>query len=150
MSELNNHKKSISAGIIVWDGKKFIIGHATGGKHWDIPKGKIDPGEVAIAAAIRELREETGLTVSYKNLVHLGLFQYKKDKDLSLYLWTVNALPKIKDLKCYSTFVNKQGVTLPEFNKFAHISFDQVSKKTVAAMTKVLLDVEKILKIHKR
>lgn len=149
MLELGNHKKSISAGVIVWDGKKFIIGHATGGKHWDIPKGKIDPGEVAIAAAIRELYEETGLTVGYKNLTHLGIFPYKKDKDLSLYLWKVKSLPKIKDLKCHSTFVNKQGITLPEFNKFAHVSFDRLSTKTVAAMTVVLLNVEKILKIHK-
>ncbi|RVW05412.1 NUDIX hydrolase [Rhodococcus xishaensis] len=29
---------------------------------WSFPKGKIDPGETAIAAAVREIREETGIT----------------------------------------------------------------------------------------
>lgn len=29
--------------------------------HWDLPKGKIDPGESPAEAALREVREETGL-----------------------------------------------------------------------------------------
>lgn len=29
---------------------------------WDLPKGKIDPGETPLEAALREVREETGLT----------------------------------------------------------------------------------------
>ena len=29
--------------------------------HWDLPKGKIDPGETPEQAAIREVQEETGL-----------------------------------------------------------------------------------------
>jgi 8-oxo-dGTP pyrophosphatase MutT (NUDIX family) len=31
-------------------------------KNWDFPKGLIDPGEDPLAAAKREVREETGLT----------------------------------------------------------------------------------------
>lgn len=150
MSKSLSHGKPLSAGVIVWDGKKIILGHATGGKHWDIPKGKIEPNEVAIAAAVRELEEETGLKVDYRELKHLGVFEYKKDKDLSLYLWQVNKLPPIKDLSCKSTFSNSKGHTLPEFNKFAHVTFKQVAKKTVPAMTKVLMNVETILKLIKR
>lgn len=150
MSKSFEKVKSLSAGVIVYDGKKFIIGHATGGKHWDIPKGKIEPNEVSISAAVRELEEETGLNANYKDFIHLGIFPYKRDKDLSLYLWRVNKLPKVKDLKCKATFTNKQGKELPEFNKFAHVSFANVSKKTVESMTRVLMDVERILKIIKR
>jgi 8-oxo-dGTP pyrophosphatase MutT (NUDIX family) len=31
-------------------------------KNWDFPKGMIEPGEAALAAARREVQEETGLT----------------------------------------------------------------------------------------
>jgi ADP-ribose pyrophosphatase len=36
--------------------------HAAGGLLWELPAGRIDPGESALAGAKRELREETGIT----------------------------------------------------------------------------------------
>ncbi|MGC2324485.1 MAG: NUDIX hydrolase [Terriglobales bacterium] len=36
--------------------------HAVGGPLWELPAGRIDPGESALAGAKRELREETGIT----------------------------------------------------------------------------------------
>jgi len=35
--------------------------HAAGGFIWELPAGKLDPGETPLACAARELREETGL-----------------------------------------------------------------------------------------
>ena len=32
------------------------------GRHWDFAKGHVDPGEGDLEAAVRELREETGIT----------------------------------------------------------------------------------------
>jgi len=32
------------------------------GRHWDFPKGHVERGEDDLAAAVRELQEETGLT----------------------------------------------------------------------------------------
>lgn len=39
-----------------------------GGRGWDIPGGHLDPGETPQAAAVRELREETGFRVSEREL----------------------------------------------------------------------------------
>lgn len=54
-----------SAGFILYcvkDGvRKFLLLQYIG-KYWDLPKGKIEKGETKEEAALRELKEETGLT----------------------------------------------------------------------------------------
>lgn len=41
--------------------------------HWDLPSGKADKGESVTAAAARELKEETGLTVDHASLKVAGI-----------------------------------------------------------------------------
>jgi len=55
-----------SAGMIVFrpdkggrDQYSFLL--LDYGQHWDFPKGHVDAGESDLAAAVRELREETGI-----------------------------------------------------------------------------------------
>ena len=55
-----------SAGLILFrreDGETLflLIKNAEHG-HWDFPKGHIDPGEDEMSAALRETREECGIT----------------------------------------------------------------------------------------
>ncbi|MHA6764379.1 NUDIX hydrolase [Streptacidiphilus sp. PAMC 29251] len=42
---------------------------------WEIPGGHLDPGESPLAAAVRELAEESGLSVDPKDLTLLGGLQ---------------------------------------------------------------------------
>lgn len=41
---------------------EFLLVHRPGRKDWSLPKGKIDPGEHVITAAVRECDEESGFT----------------------------------------------------------------------------------------
>jgi len=51
-----------SAGFIVINNNKFLL--LFSGKRVDVPKGNIKEGENSLQAAIRELYEETGLTLN--------------------------------------------------------------------------------------
>jgi 8-oxo-dGTP pyrophosphatase MutT (NUDIX family) len=50
-----------AGGVVVRDGDVLLIATA-GGKRWQLPKGRIEAGESAAEAAVREVREETGVT----------------------------------------------------------------------------------------
>ena len=59
--------KELSAGIIIYrrtkEGPKFLLLYH-GGRYWNFPKGKIDDSsgkETTFKAAVREVKEETGL-----------------------------------------------------------------------------------------
>jgi putative (di)nucleoside polyphosphate hydrolase len=51
----------MSCGVLVTDGVRVLLGHASRSPRWDIPKGLANPGEPLVTAALRELFEETGL-----------------------------------------------------------------------------------------
>ncbi len=53
-----------SAGVVVFrPGTKVLLVHRPKYDDWSFPKGKLDPGEHATTAAVREVEEETGLRV---------------------------------------------------------------------------------------
>jgi 8-oxo-(d)GTP phosphatase len=57
-----------AAGVVVWrpapDGPEVAVVHRPKYGDWTIPKGKIDPGEHVLLAAVREAAEETGQQVT--------------------------------------------------------------------------------------
>jgi ADP-ribose pyrophosphatase YjhB (NUDIX family) len=60
-------------GAIVADGQGRLLmikrGHEPGAGLWSIPGGRIEPGETDAEALVREMIEETGLTVEVGRLI---------------------------------------------------------------------------------
>jgi ADP-ribose pyrophosphatase YjhB (NUDIX family) len=53
-------------GAIIVDGARMLLvkrGHEPARGRWSVPGGRVEPGETDEQAVIREVREETGLTV---------------------------------------------------------------------------------------
>jgi 8-oxo-dGTP pyrophosphatase MutT (NUDIX family) len=133
--------KSTSCGVIVTDGERLLLGHATRSPRWDIPKGIVEPGESLAAAARRELLEETGLGVPEAALQPLGTFPYLRDKDLTLFVWRPPQLPDPATLACASQFAWK-GSMLPEFDRFGLFTRDEALArvgKSLAALLAAIL-----------
>jgi len=54
----------LAAGVVVFrPGREVLVVHRPKYDDWSFPKGKLDPGEHPVAAAVREVAEETGLHV---------------------------------------------------------------------------------------
>ncbi|MBL8907062.1 MAG: NUDIX hydrolase [Rhizobiales bacterium] len=77
--------------LIVQRGKPPLAGI------WSLPGGAVEPGETAMAAAARELAEETGVTAALERLVDLvDIIRYGADGSLAFHyavacytgLWT--------------------------------------------------------------
>lgn len=127
-----------SCGVVVGDGERVLLGHATRSPRWDIPKGLAEAGESHLGAAARELREETGLAVPPDALIALGTHDYLPGKDLALFAWSPRPLPDPAGLRCASVFALPGGGTLPEFDRFGLFGWDEAPALVGKNLARVL------------
>jgi 8-oxo-dGTP pyrophosphatase MutT (NUDIX family) len=132
--------KHTTSGVVVTDGSRVLLGHATRSPRWDIPKGLAEPGESYAAAAVRELAEETGLVVSEAELRPLGVHRYLRDKDLALFVWMPSEMPSPDALVCRSTFELPSGAVAPEFDRFGLFDWHAALGKVGSNLARVLVD----------
>jgi 8-oxo-dGTP diphosphatase len=66
LTQPDSERPPIAAAIIVQDGRVLLVQRRVkeGSLSWQFPAGEVEPGEPAGAAAVRETKEETGLTVA--------------------------------------------------------------------------------------
>lgn len=109
----------LAAGGVVRDREKKILFIFRNGL-WDLPKGKVDDGEKADEAAIREVKEETGLkNVAIQQLIKPTFHIYYRNASYNLKTtyWYEMEAPAMQELKPQAeegiekiVWVNKRNV----------------------------------------
>jgi 8-oxo-dGTP pyrophosphatase MutT (NUDIX family) len=81
-----------AGGVVCRDGLIAVV-HRPHRQDWSLPKGKLEPGEDDAAAAVREVREETGCDAVIER--DLGTVSYNvsdgRPKSVRYYLMTAGA-----------------------------------------------------------
>jgi 8-oxo-dGTP diphosphatase len=89
-----------AAGAVVWREEvpfelEILLVHRPQYDDWSFPKGKVEENETSIAAAFREVQEETGVTSIFGQ--YLGSSSYKiEDGKKKVKYWMAQALPSPK------------------------------------------------------
>ena len=138
----------VTCGVLVTDGTRILLGHATRSPRWDIPKGVADTGESFSDAALRELHEETGLVPAAGDLIGLGRHPYLRGKDIFLLAWTPDVLPDPATLRCTSTFETADGRTLPEFDRFALFPLGEALRRIGSNLARVLSSLDAVASLR--
>jgi len=130
--------KTTSHGTLLIDADaELLLCHATGGRHWDIPKGMAEPGETSVQTALREAREECGVDVDPDALCDLGRFTYRPDKDLWLHAALVERIDTAQCV-CSTFFTDRWGRLRPEMDGFRWVPFAEVSELCARNMALLL------------
>ncbi len=67
------------------DQELYLIVSSSDGFHWVLPKGHLEPGESPEAAALRELKEEAGVTGEIVDRLPLQCFEKPKEEVIVQY-----------------------------------------------------------------
>lgn len=122
----------LSCGLLVTSPSGWLLAHATRTPRWDLPKGKLEPGETPLEAALRETQEETGLDFSdhVGNIQDLGRHAYLPRKDLHLFRLDLPHALDLGGCGC-TTYVQRgeEGERYPETDAYAWVPPEQVFTK---------------------
>lgn len=131
--------------------KRFLLVHPTNSpfwekknvpsKIWGLPKGINEGHETYLETAVRELEEETGIKANSENMIDIGLFDYKSDKQLYVFIYPMS--DEVKNLHCDSTFTDTDGIDKPEIDKYRYATASEVG---IYMNTKMYRSVSPIIK----
>ena len=123
-----------AAGGLVENEKGEILFMFRRGK-WDLPKGKLDPGETLEECALREVEEETGVgQLNLKKFLLTTLHEYEElgkviEKKTHWYSMLANS---------YQELVPQTEEDITELRWFSSVDFAIVQRNTYPAIVEVL------------
>lgn len=88
-------------GIVQYGTHSLIVQRAaadSGGGTWECPGGKIDFGELPEDSLIREIREETGLTVTVDRIAYASSLMTHTDRQVILLVYFCTATTRTVEL----------------------------------------------------
>jgi 8-oxo-dGTP pyrophosphatase MutT (NUDIX family) len=84
-----------AAGGVVWrrsgEGIEIVLVHRPRYDDWSLPKGKLDKGESFEDAAVREVEEETGLSVELGRFIAETTYEDHKGREKLVRYWAMRA-----------------------------------------------------------
>jgi 8-oxo-dGTP pyrophosphatase MutT (NUDIX family) len=144
--------RTVSCGIVLLDPNgRVLLAHATETTHWDIPKGQGEEGESPDATALREMVEETGIALEPTRLKDLGLFVYRRDKDLHLFAARANAGElDLSRCTCTSLFPRRSdGTLIPEMDDYRWTSVDEIPHYASRSLTRLFETTLSLAELHR-
>jgi 8-oxo-dGTP diphosphatase len=78
-----------AGGVVRRDGRIAVV-HRPRYDDWSLPKGKLDPGETWEEAALREVREETGLECSLGEELSSTRYRDRKGRSKLVRYWLMD------------------------------------------------------------
>ncbi len=142
---LKLNKMKISAGvIIVLGGDKLFICHPTSAKwygSYSFPKGGVEEGETEIDAAIRELLEETSVSINRNQLSSKPLIVDYGDKNgviyKKVYLYTLN-INNVSEIGLDSEIVPKKKLQITEVDWAGFVDKEEASRRLFHRFIQIL------------
>ena len=115
---------------------------------WSIPKGEFDDEEIALEAAKREFKEETGYTIS-GDFIELTPIKQKSGK--MVYAWAVENNIEAENIKSNLFTIewppkSNKMVTFPEVDKAAWFTADVAKTRINPAQVPLIDELAKKLK----
>lgn len=114
---------------------------------WTIPKGGVEAGEEILAAALREFREETGITATGP-YISLGSIRQRAGKVVHAWAWEGDADPSTIVSNTMTTEWPRgsgRSITYPEVDRCEWFSASAARGKINAAQGELLTRLEQTL-----
>lgn len=119
----------------------YLICRSTQSRNvWGIPKGKREKGESEIEAAIRELKEETNITLTIEDIhnSYEPFLIYDTSKK-TVVVFKVELENKPDDIKCIA-YIN--GTETPEMDKYAWVTKQEALEMVHNHMRRIFQEIK--------